>query len=71
MILSKDLNLPIGLRVGGRGVVIPDSQLWAKIPEWLVVKLLSIVRDQDTRDSVLADNFSPDEVSYIFLRDGG
>ena len=57
--------------MGRWGVVILDPQLWAKIPEQLVVELLSIVKNQDSRDPVPADDVSPDEVSYIFLRDGG
>ena len=50
--------------------MILDPQLWAKIPEWLVVELLSIVRDQDSRDLVPTDDVSPNETLYVFLRDG-
>ena len=42
-----------------------------KILEWLIVELLPVVRDQDSRDLVPVDDVSLDEVSYIFLRDGG
>ena len=42
-----------------------------KILEWLIVELLPVVRDQDSRDLVLVDDASLDEASYIFLRDGG
>ena len=42
-----------------------------KILEWLIVELLPVVRDQDSRDLVLVDDVSLDEASYIFLRDGG
>ena len=74
IILSKgsihDLNLSVGLRVGRWGVVILDPQLWAKFPEWLVVELFSVFRDQDFRDPVPTVDVSPDEASYVFLCDG-
>ena len=37
----------------------------------MVVKLLSIVRDEDPKDSKAANDTFPDEVSDIFLRDNG
>ena len=43
----------------------------AKIPECFIVKLLSIVKDKDPRDSKTANDTFPDEVSDIFLRDSG
>ena len=51
--------------------MILDPQLWAKIPEQLDVELLFIVRDQDSKDPIPVDDVSPNEVLYIFLRDGG
>ena len=47
------------------------SQLLAKILEWLIIELLLVVWNQDTRDPVPTEDVSLDEVSYIFLRDGG
>ena len=46
-----------------------DSQLLVEIPECVVVKLLSIIRDKHSRDSEVANVAFPDEVSDIFLSD--
>ena len=66
----RNFNLSIGLRVVGGGVVVLDSQLWAKIPEGVVVELFPIILDQDSRDSILADDVTPYEVSHVLLCDG-
>ena len=47
-----------------------DSQLWAKIPKGVVVKLFPGIWDQDSRDLVPANNVLPDKASYVFLCDG-
>ena len=57
--------------MGGWEVVILDPQLWAKIPERVVVELLSVIWDQDCRDPLSADDVSLEEALYIFLHDGG
>lgn len=51
--------------------MILDSQLLAKISECIIVELLSIVRDDDLRDSEAANDALSDEVSDIFLCDSG
>ena len=43
-----------------------DSQLLAEIPECVVVELLSIIRDKDSRDSKAANDAFPEEVSNVF-----
>ena len=57
--------------MGGGGVVVFDSQLWAKIPEGVVVKLFLVIKDQDSRDPILADDVPLNEASHILLYDGG
>ena len=47
-----------------------SSQLLAKVSECVIVELLSIVKDEDPRNSELADDAFPDKVTDIFLRDG-
>ena len=51
--------------------MMSNPQLRAKISKRVVVELLSIFRDQDSRDPVPTDDVSPDEASYVFIRDGG
>ena len=46
-----------------------DSQLLADIPECIIVKLLSIIKDEDSKDSEVANDAFPDEVLDIFLSD--
>ena len=40
-----------------------------KFLEWLIVELLPVVRDQDSRDLVPVDDVPLDEASYIFLHE--
>ena len=45
-----------------------DSQLLEKIPECVVFELLSIIRDEDSRDSESANDAFPNEVSDVFYQ---
>ena len=51
--------------------MVLNPQLLAKIPECIIIKLLSIVRHEDSRDSETADDVFLDESSDIFLYDNG
>ena len=42
-----------------------------EVSERVIIELLSIVRDKDSRDSEPVNNTSPNEVSDILLCDGG
>ena len=53
-----------------RKVVVLYSQLLAKVSEHVIVKLLSIIRDDDLRNFESADDALPNEATDIFLRDG-
>ena len=48
-----------------------NSQLLADIPECIIVKLLSIIKDEDSKDSEVANDAFPDEVLDIFSCDNG
>ena len=65
-----NLNFSIGLRVGGRGVVVLDPYLLAKIFECVIVELLFIVRDEDLGDSEATNDTFSNKTSDIFLCDG-
>ena len=41
-----------------------------KVSERVVIKLLSIIKDEDLRNSELIDDALPKKVTDIFLRDG-
>lgn len=47
------------------------SQLLVEISECIVVKLLSINRDEDSRDSEATNDVLPDKVLDFFLSDNG
>ena len=51
--------------------MILDPQLLAEIFVCIIVELLSIVRDDDPRDSEAANDSFPDEVLDILLYDSG
>ena len=74
MILSNDwfvtstCLLPWGWAGEEQWFLILDCE--KKIPKRVVVKLLSIIWDQDSRDPVSTDDISLDEALYIFLCDG-
>ena len=53
------------------GVVVLNPQLLAEISEYNIVKLFSIVKDEDLGDFEAANDAFPDETSNIFLCDGG
>jgi len=57
--------------VSGGGVVVLDPQLLAEIPKCITVELLSIIRDEDPRDSKAANDAFPDEALDIFSCDNG
>ena len=65
-----DFNLPIGLWVCGRGVVILNTQFRAEIPKCNIVKLLSVVGDKNSRYPESTDYVSPNKTSNVLLRDG-
>ena len=52
-------------------VMVFDSQLLVEISECIVVKLLSINRDEDSRDSEATNDVLPDKVLDFFLSDNG
>ena len=54
-----------------KGVVVLDPQLLAEIFECVIVKLLSIVRDEDLGDFEAANDAFPNEALNIFLYDSG
>ena len=56
--------------MGEGRVVVFYSQLWAKVPKRVVVKLLLIIWDQDDRDPVSTDDVPPNKTSHILLCDG-
>ena len=56
--------------MGKGGVVVFYSQLWAKIPEWVIVELFPIVWDQDPRDPMPADDMPLDKASHVLLYNG-
>lgn len=47
-----------------------DSQLLAKVFDRILVKLFVIVRNEDSRDTKVANNAFPNEVSNMFPHDG-
>lgn len=47
-----------------------DSQLLAKVFDHILVKLFVIVRNEDSRDTKVANNAFPNEVSNMFPHDG-
>ena len=51
--------------------MVLNPQLLAKISECIIVKLFSIVKDEDPGDSEAANDTFPDEVSNIFLCNNG
>ena len=51
-------------------VVVLYPQLLAKVSKHVIIELLSIVRDEDPKNSELKDDALPEEVTNIFLRDG-
>ena len=51
--------------------MILNPQLLPKIFECIIVKLLSIIKDDDPRDFEVANDAPPDEASNIFLYDSG
>ena len=53
------------------GEEVFDSQLWAKALERVVVKLLPVIQDQDSRDLVSADDVPPDKTPYVLFCDEG
>ena len=57
--------------MGGRGIVVLDPQLLTKISECIIIELLSIIRDEDSRDAEVANNAFLDEASDILLYDSG
>ena len=65
-----NLNLSIGLWVGGSRVVVFDPQLLVEVFKCDVVKLLSIVRDKNPRDLKVANHAFPNKVLDILLGDG-
>ena len=48
-----------------------DPQLLAKVPQCVVIKLFSIISDEDSRDAKAANDAFPDEASDILLGDSG
>ena len=48
-----------------------DSQLLTEVPICVVVKLFSIVEDEDSRNAKAANNVLPNEASDILLSDNG
>ena len=46
-----------------------NSQLLAKVPECVIVELLSNIKDEDPGDSEATNDAFPDEVLDIFLND--
>ena len=50
--------------------MVLDPQLLAKVFEYVVVELFSIVRDEDPRNPKSANDVLPDEATNIFLHDG-
>ena len=63
--------MSIGLRVGGRGIVVLDLQLLTEISERIIIKLLSIIKGKDSKDAEVANNVFPDKASDILLYDSG
>ena len=51
--------------------MVLNPQLLAKISERVIVKLFSIVKDEDPGDSEAVNDTFPDEVSNIFLCNSG
>lgn len=49
--------------------MVLDSQLLTKVFERVIVKLFTIVKDEDPRDPELEDDVLLDEATDIFLRD--
>ena len=48
-----------------------DPQLLAKVYECIVIELLSIIRDKDSRDAEVANDVFPDKTSDILFSDSG
>ena len=46
-----------------------NSQLLAKVPECVIVELLSNIRDEDPGDFKATNDAFPDEVLDVFLND--
>jgi len=51
--------------------VVFDPQLLAKVPQCVIIKLLSIIKDEDSRDAKAANDAFPDEASDILLGNSG
>ena len=56
--------------MGRQRVVVLYSHLLAKVSEHVVVEFLSIVRDEDLRNSKSTKDAFPDKATNIFLHDG-
>ena len=56
--------------MGGQRVVVLYFQLLAKVSECVVVEFLSIVRDEDLRNSKSTKDAFLNEATDIFLHDG-
>ena len=49
--------------------MIPDPQLLVEISKHVVIELLSIIREEDSRDAKAANDTFPNETTNILLRD--
>ena len=65
----SDLCLSVGLQMSWGRIVILDSKLGAKVFEFQVVELLSIIRYQCSWDSIPTYYGTPNEVAYCLLGD--
>ena len=66
-----DFNLPVVLGVGKRGVIVLDPQLLAEISKCIIVELLAVVKDEDSRNSEVANDTFPDKAPDVLLCDSG
>ena len=57
--------------MSGKGVKVLNPQLLAKISKFVIVELLSIVRDEDPGDSEVTNDAFLDKVPDVLLRDNG
>ena len=57
--------------MSGKGVMVIDPQLLAKISECVIVKLLFVVGYEGLGDFEMANDVFPNKVPDILLRDSG
>ena len=57
--------------MGEGEIVVFDPQLLAKVHECVVIELLSIIRDKDSRNAKVANDVFPDKTSNILSSDSG